>query len=41
MEDVRNTKQLPDYRSNRRPGRPLKRLLDGYSREAETGQLLV
>jgi len=25
---------------SRRPGRPLKRLLDGYNREAETGHLL-
>jgi len=28
-------------RRRRRPGRPLKRLLDGYNREAETGHLLA
>jgi len=43
LEDVRYPKQLLDYRpiERRRPGRPLKRLLDGYSHEAETGHLLV
>jgi hypothetical protein len=42
LEDIRYPKQLLDYRPNgrRRPGRPLKRLLDGYSREAETSNLL-
>jgi hypothetical protein len=42
-ENIRYPKQLLDYRliGRRRPGRPLKRLLDGYSREAETGHLLA
>jgi len=37
------TKQLLDYRpiERRRPGRPLKRLLDRYNRKAETGHLLA
>jgi len=35
-------KQILDYRPvGRRSGRPLKRLLDGYSHEAETGHLLA
>jgi len=42
MEDIRFLKQLFDYRPiGRRPGRPLKWLLDGYSGEAETGHLLA
>jgi hypothetical protein len=43
MEDIRHTKQVLEYRSigGRRPGRPLKRPLDGYNREAETGHLLA
>jgi len=33
MEDIRYPAQLPHYRPiRRRPGRPLKRLLDGYNR---------
>jgi hypothetical protein len=41
MEDIGYPEQLLDYRSidRRRPGRPLKRLLDGYNREAETSHL--
>jgi hypothetical protein len=42
MEDIRYPIQLLDYRPiRRRPGRPLKRLLDGYNSKAETGHLLV
>jgi len=43
MEDIRYPKQLLDYRriGRRRPGRPLKELVDGYSSEAETGHLLA
>jgi len=43
MEDFRYPKQILDYRpiGRRTPERPLKRLLDGYSREAETGHLLA
>jgi len=43
MEDIGYPKQLHDYRPSgrRRPGRPLKRSLDGYNREAETGHLLA
>jgi hypothetical protein len=38
----RYPKQLLDYRpTERRPGRPFKRLLDGYRRKAETGHLLA
>jgi hypothetical protein len=35
MEGIRHTKQLIDYQRNgrQRPGRPLRRLLDGYSRD--------
>jgi len=41
MEDIRYTKQLPDYRPiRRRPGQSLKRNLDWYNREAEIGHLL-
>jgi hypothetical protein len=42
MEVIWYPEQL-DYRpiDGRRPGRPLKRPLDGYSREAETGHLLA
>jgi hypothetical protein len=38
----KHPKQL-DYRTigGIRPGRPLKRLLEGYNREAKTGYLLV
>jgi hypothetical protein len=43
MEDIRYPKQFFDYRPvGRRPGRQLlKRLLEGYIREAETGHLLA
>jgi len=42
MENIRHPKQLLVIRPiGRRPGQPLKRLLDGYSREAETGHLLA
>jgi hypothetical protein len=43
MADIRYPEQLLDYRpiGGQRPGWPLKRLLDGYNREAETGHLLV
>jgi len=43
MENIRYPKQLFDYRpiGRQRPGRPLKRLLYGYNREAETGHLLA
>jgi hypothetical protein len=42
MEDIRYPKQLLDYRpiGKRKPRPPLKRPLDGYSRESETGHLL-
>jgi hypothetical protein len=42
MEDIRYPEQL-DYRpiERRRPEPPLRRQLDGYSRETETGHLLV
>jgi len=42
MEDIRYREQLSNHRpiGKRKPGRPLKRLLDGYSSEAETGHLL-
>jgi len=37
-EDIKYSKQHPEYRpTGRRPGWPLKRLLDGYRLEAETG----
>jgi hypothetical protein len=41
--NIRYPKQLLDYRpiGRRRPGRPLKRLPDGYSSETETGHLLA
>jgi len=43
MENITHLKQFLVYRhiGRRRPGRPLKKLLDGYSREAETGRLLA
>jgi len=43
MEDVRYQKQLLDSRpvGKRRPGRSLKRPLDGYNREAEVGHILA
>jgi hypothetical protein len=43
MEDIRLSEQVLDYRpiGRRRPGRQLKTLLNGYSREAETGHLLA
>jgi len=43
MEDIRYPNQRLGYRplGRLRPGLPLKRLLDGYSREAETGHLLA
>jgi hypothetical protein len=43
MEDIRYLKQFLDYRpiERRIPGRPLKRPLDGYSREAETGHFFA
>jgi hypothetical protein len=39
MEDIRLPKQLLNYQSKgrRRPGRPLKRLLDDMTAETETG----
>jgi len=42
-EGIRYPKQTVDYRSSgrsrrRKPGRSLKRLLDGYNREIETGR---
>lgn len=42
MGNVRN-KNFLDYRpvGKRRPGRPLKKLLNGYNFEAETGHLLA
>jgi len=42
MEDIRYPEQL-DYRpiERRRPEPPLRRQLDGYSRETETGNLLA
>jgi len=41
MEDIKYIKQQFDYRTiGRRRGQPLKRLLEGYSNEAETGHLL-
>jgi hypothetical protein len=41
MEDIVYPKYILDCRpvGRQRPGRPLKRLLDGYNREAETGHL--
>jgi len=40
MEDMRYSKQLLDSRPiGRRPGRLLKRPLDGCNRETETGHL--
>jgi len=37
MEDMRHPEQLLDYRhSGMRPGRPFRRLLDGYNCGAET-----
>jgi hypothetical protein len=42
MEDIRYPKQILDYRpAGKRLGRPLKQLLDGYSRDAEVGHLLT
>jgi hypothetical protein len=43
MEDIRYSKQFLDTRpiGRRRPGRTLKRLLDGYRSDAETGNLLA
>jgi hypothetical protein len=44
MEDIRYPQQLLDgYRpiGGQRPGRPLKKLRDGYIREAGTGHLLA
>jgi len=42
MEDIRHPKQLLEYRSvERRPGLPLKTLLDVYNREVETCHLLA
>jgi hypothetical protein len=37
MEDITYPKQILDYRpiAGRRPGRPLKKLTDGYNRETE------
>jgi len=42
-EHITYPKQLLDYRpiGRRRPGRPIKRLLEGHNREAETGHLLA
>jgi len=37
-----DTKRKLDYRPiGRRPGRPLKRPLDGYNHDAQTGNLLA
>jgi len=42
MEDIKYPKQLRDYRpTEKRPGRPLKRLQVGSNPEAETGNKLV
>jgi len=43
MKDVSYPKRLLDYQliGRRRPGRPLKSLLDGYNPEIETGHCLV
>jgi hypothetical protein len=43
MKGITYPEQLLEYRpiGRRRPGRPLKRLLDGYSGETETGHLLA
>jgi hypothetical protein len=42
MEDIRFPEQLSiDLSKEKRPGGPLKRLLDGYNREAETDHLLA
>jgi len=43
MQDTAYPKQLLDCRpiERRRPGGPLKRPLDGYSRGTETGHLLA
>jgi hypothetical protein len=42
MEDIGYQKQLLDYRTvRRRFGCPLKRALDRYNHEAETGLLLA
>jgi hypothetical protein len=38
MGDIKYPKQALDYRPI---GRPLKRLQDGYNREAETGHFLA
>jgi hypothetical protein len=42
VEDIRYPKQILDYRpiDRKTPVRPLKGLLEGYNREAETGHLL-
>jgi len=37
--DTENKSLTIDLSGRRRPGRPLKRLAEGYSREAETGHL--
>jgi len=39
--DTQNNFLTIDLSVERRPGRPLKRPLDGYNREAETGHLLA
>jgi len=40
MEDMRHPKQVLQYRNiGRKSGKPLHRLLDGYSREAEIAYL--
>jgi len=41
MEDIRYPKQLPVLSNRRRPKQLLKRLLDGYNCEAESGHLLA
>jgi len=42
MENITFQKQILDYRptGRRRRGRPLKRLLGGYNRKAETGHFI-
>jgi len=43
MDDITYPKQIPYYRpiGKRRSGRPLKRPLVGFNREAKTGHLLA
>jgi len=42
IQDICHSKQLPDFRPvQARPGRPIKRLRDGHSCDAETGHSLA